>query len=46
MPNGLKVTHLPEPDMRDVFPGVPKGTGLWAGLIEDAAGVIDIVTAR
>ena len=32
--------------MRDAFPGLPKGTTLLAGLIEDAAGVIEIVTAR
>jgi hypothetical protein len=42
---GLKVTNLPEPDMLDVFPGVPTGTTLWAGLIEDPAGALDIVTA-
>ena len=43
--NGLKVTNLPEPDMRNAFPGVPTGTNLWAGLIEDTVGAIEIVTA-
>ena len=42
--NGLKVTNLPEPDMLDVFPGVPKGTNLWTGLIEGPASAIEIVT--
>nr|WP_277872730.1 phage tail protein [Sphingomonas ginsenosidivorax] len=44
LPNGLKVTNLPEPDMLDVFPCVPKGTILWTGLIEDPASAIEIVT--
>jgi hypothetical protein len=42
---GLKVTNLPEPGMLDVFPGVPTGTNLWAGLIEGPAKAIEIVTA-
>jgi len=41
---GLKVTHLPEPILLDRFVGVPSGTALWAGLIDDAAGDIEIVT--
>ena len=41
---GLKVTHLPEPVMLDQFDGVPTGTKLWAGLIEDVAGTIETVT--
>ena len=41
---GLKVTHLPDPVLLDQFPGVPTGTALWAGLIDDAAGGIEIVT--
>ena len=41
---GLKVTHLPEPVMLDQFDGVPTGTTLWAGLIEDVAGTIETVT--
>ncbi|WP_043157673.1 phage tail protein [Sphingomonas sp. STIS6.2] len=41
---GLKVTHLPEPVLLDQFAGVPTGTALWAGLIDDAAGGIEIVT--
>ena len=42
--NGLKVTHLPEPVMNDAFAGVPTGTNLWAGLIEDGTGMVGIVT--
>jgi len=41
---GLKVTHLPETVLLDRFAGVPSGTALWAGLIDDAAGDIEIVT--
>ncbi|HEX8554824.1 MAG TPA: phage tail protein, partial [Sphingomonas sp.] len=40
---GLRVTHLPESIATDAFAGVPTGTKLWAGLIEDAAGTIEIV---
>ena len=43
-PKGLKVTHLPEPVMGNAFAGVPTGTNLWAGLIEDGAGMIEMVT--
>jgi len=43
-PRGLKVTHLPEPVLLDQFAGVSTGTVLWAGLIDDAAGGIEIVT--
>ena len=46
LPNGLKVTNLPEPDMLDAFPDVPRGTKLWAGLIEDPSGAIEIVNAQ
>lgn len=42
---GLKVTHLPEPVLLDAFAGVPTGTNLWAGLIDDGSGVIEVVTA-
>jgi len=38
------ITHLPEPILLDQFAGVPTGTALWAGLIDDAAGGIEIVT--
>ncbi|RXD02490.1 phage tail protein [Sphingomonas sp. UV9] len=41
---GVKVFHLPEPVMLDQFAGVPTGTKLWAGLIEDVAGTIETVT--
>lgn len=41
---GVKVFHLPEPVMLDQFDGVPTGTKLWAGLIEDVAGTIETVT--
>jgi hypothetical protein len=30
--------------MNDAFAGVPTGTNLWAGLIEDGAGMVEIVT--
>ena len=42
--NGLKVTHLPELVMNDAFAGVPTGTNLWAGLIEDGTGMVEIFT--
>jgi hypothetical protein len=41
---GVKVTHLPEPVMNDAFADVPTGTNLWAGLIEDGTGMVEIVT--
>jgi len=43
-PTGLKVTHLPEPVLGDAFAGVPTGTKLWAGIIDDSSGIVEIVT--
>jgi hypothetical protein len=41
--NGLKVTHLPEPDLSDAFDDVPAGTRLWQGLAAAPGEVAEIV---